>query len=166
MKKFLITLLICLFAVPSFAAWTIQAEIDDVADWNDGAKVYRVRVYMLSDGTDLAEFNLSTYLSSPQTDTQGKTHTRNYWTERLMGGVFYMVETDPGTAPDAAYTLSFDSDKGADILDLTGLSTTVTELNDASGDLGFFPILWDLQIDIGDIGSNNDVVDLYIYIIR
>ena len=166
MKKLLITLLICLFASPVMAAWTIQAEIDDVSDWADGTRMYRVKVYMLSDGSDLAEFTLSTYLKPPQTDTQGKVHKDNLWTDYLQGGYFYMVETDPGTEPDAAYTLAFDSDKGANILDLADLSVSATELNYGAADLNFFPVIWDLQIDIGDIGSAADYIELYIYIIR
>ena len=166
MKKLFLAILIMLFAVPSWAAWTIRAEIDDRIEWSDGTIMYRVKVQMVSDGTDLAEFNLSTYLSPPQLDTQGKVHKDNLWTEYLQGGYFYMVETDPGVEPDATYTLAFDSDKNASILDLSGLSTTATEINAAATDLDLFPIVWDLQIDIGDIGSNLDAVDLYIYIIR
>ena len=166
MKKLLITILICLFALPAMAGWTIQAEIDDVSDWEDGTRMYRVKVYMLSDGTDLAEFDLSTYLKPPQTDTQSKVHLDNLWTKYLQGGYFYMVETDPGTEPDAAYTLAFNSDKGANILDLSDLSVDTTEINSAASDLKFYPVIWDLAIDIGDIGSANDYVELYIYIIR
>jgi len=166
MKKLLITILICLFALPAMAGWTIRAEIDDASDWTDGSRMYRVKVYMLSDGTDLAEFDLSTYLKPPQTDTQGKVHIDDLWSKYLRGGYFYMVETDPGTEPDAAYTLAFNSDKGANILDLSGLSVDTTEINSAATDLDFFPVIWDLAIDIGDIGSSADSVELYLYIIR
>lgn len=166
MKKFLLAMLLLLFSVPAFAAWTIQAEIDDQSDWENGQRVYRVRVYMISDGTDLAEFNLSTYLKPPQLDTQGKVHPDDRWSEYLQGGILYMVETDPVVAPDSTWSLALDSDKGADLVTLSALSATATEINSLSGSLGFNPIVWDVQVDIGDIGSNLDSVDVYLYIIR
>lgn len=165
MKKLLITLFIVLFASTAIGA-TLQAEIEKNTQWSNDQRMMRIKIYVEPDGADLAEFSLKDYLGPPYTDTQGKTHSENYWTKYCEGGIFYQVETDPGTEPDAAYTLSFNSETGADLLDLTGLSTTATEVNGADADLGFLPVVYDLKIDLGDIGSDGDETTIYIYILR
>ena len=155
MKKLLLSILLSLLlVVPSYAAWTITADIVDSSDLGNGSKMYVVKISATSDNNDVAEFNLSSYLDS--TDMG-----------RVRGSSFIAVETDPGTAPDAVYPLAFNSQWGANILDLAGLSTTATEINDAATDLGFyFPIFGDLAIDIGDNNNQwtaNDTVDIYLY---
>jgi hypothetical protein len=165
MKKLFITLFIVLFASTAIGA-TLQAEIEKNTQWSNDQRMMRIKIYVEPDGADLAEFSLKDYLGPPYTDTQGKTHSENFWTKYCEGGIFYQVETDPGTEPDAAYTLSFDSDLDADIMDLTGLSTTATEINDVAATIGFRPIVYDLKIDLGDIGSDGDEVTIYIYILR
>jgi hypothetical protein len=140
----------------AFAAWTIAVTIDKDQPWKAGQRMYRVKVAGVSDGSDPAEFNLSTYLSSGWDGDMAK----------IKGGLFYMVETDPGTAPDAVWAVSFDSDLGANILDLSGLSVTETEMHDGANDLGFAPAVFDVGVDIGDIGSASDSVDSYIYILK
>ena len=152
-KKILIALLFLMLPGICFASWTISANITRGADYNDGTKLHEIVISATSDGSDPAEFNLSTYLTSAQMD-------------RIKGGFFYQVVTDPGTEPDDTYTLAFDNDLGGNILDLSGLSVTATEIHDAAADLGFFPIIFDLQIDIGDIGSASDSITIYIDIIK
>ena len=136
-----------------FGAWTITATIDQGANWSDGTAIHRVKISAISDGSDPAEFNLSTYLTSNEMN-------------RIKGGCFYQVITDPGTEPDAAYTLAFDDGLGGSILDLSNLSITATEIHDGGGDLGFYPIIFDLQINIGDIGSSSDSTTIYIDIAK
>ena len=166
MKKFLLSIFaLLLFASTSWGD-TLQAEIVKNTGWKNGQRMVLIKVYSEPDGADLAEFSLRTYLGPPYTDTQGKTHTTNKWDEYCQGGIFYQVETDPGTAPDSTYTLSFDSELEADLLDLSGLSTTATEIHDAGADLGYKPVVYDLKIDLGDIGSDGDETTIYIYILR
>ena len=165
MKKLLVALCILLFTVPAMGA-TLQAELEKKTQWSNGQRMWRIKIYIEPDGNDLAEFSLKDYLGPPYTDTQGKTHSENLWTKYCEGGFFYQVETDPGTEPDAVYTLSFDSDLEADIMDLTGLSTTATEITDVGTTIGYRPIVYDLKIDLGDIGSDGDETTIYIYILR
>lgn len=156
MKKLLliVTALLALFiASNAMAAWTITAVFHggDIK-WSSDHWVYRIKVSATSDGADPAEFNLSTYLTG---------------INKILGGYLWQIETDPGTAPDAVWAVSFDTGLGASILDLSGLSVSATELHDGSEDLGFNPIIFDdIQIDIGDIGSANDSVDIYIVIVK
>lgn len=160
MKKFnwlmLAVMVVCSFFLVGNAlgAWTVTGAIESNERWDSSHWIYRVKISLLSDGTDLAEFTLSTYLTAREM-------------AMLKGGMLWEVETVPGTEPDAAYTLAFDSGLGSNILDLAGLSVTAPERNDFSTDLGYSPIMWDdLQIDIGDIGSAADATVVYIYIIK
>ncbi len=156
-KKLLIALLITLFTAPCFAGtMTVTSTLEKSEVWITEQNVIRIKLVCVQpDANDTSEFNLSTYLNDGQMAT-------------IRGGLFYMVETVPSAtaAPDAAYTLAFDSDLGSGILDLSGLSTSAAEINSGDVDLGMFPTIWDLQIDFGDLGSASDSVTLYIYILR
>jgi hypothetical protein len=166
MKKLILVLMVIFLAitfltVSSFAAWTITAKSDKDVPWKNDQRIYRVKVYCLSDGTNPAAFNLS-----DEFDGVGGSGTESLFNSIIPGSIFYQVETDPGVAPDAVWTVTINSDIGGEILALTGLSVTTTEIHDAAADLGFPPIIFDLIIDIGDIGSANDEVTLYIYVIK
>jgi hypothetical protein len=128
-------------------------------DSNIEGNSFRVKIVAVSDGSDPAEFELNTStLSSYLSDNEMK---------RLKGSFLWQVETDPGVEPDGVWAVSFDSGAGADILALSGLSVSATELNDASTDLGYHPQIWDnVQIDIGDIGSAADSVTIYLYFLK
>lgn len=163
MKKLLITLCILLFTISANAQ---QAEIEKNTQWSNGQRMMRIKILLEPAGADLAEFSLKDYLGPPYTDTQGKVHKENYWTKYCEGGFFFQVETDPLVTPDAAYTLSFDSDLNAPIMDLTGLSTTATAITDVASTIGYRPIVYDLQIDLGDLGNGAESTIIYVYILR
>jgi hypothetical protein len=158
MKSILSAILIftiLLFSSAAMAAmnWTVSASLDSRVVFENDTALYRVKLSAVSDGSNPDEFNLSSYLSVSEM-------------AQIAGGLLYMVETDPGVAPDAAWAVSFDSDLGASILDLSGLNTTATEVNKASTDLGINPYIMDLQIDFADIGSDGDSVDVFFYIVK
>ena len=154
MKKLILIAVAVLFLMPSIAsaAWTITATVEQKLYWGNGRYIYRVKLACLSDGADPAEVLLSSYLTG---------NDRVY-----EGALLYQIETDPGVAPDAVWAVDFDTDLGADILDLAGLSVTATELHDVDAGVGFYPIVFDVGIDIGDIGSAADTVDIYLYFIK
>ena len=154
-KKMLICFFLLIFAAPSWAAWTVSATLDKSFKLGDGRYIQQVKIEAISDGSDLAEFEIDTYL----TDRDMK---------RIEGGVFYQVITDPGTEPDATWAVSFDDELGASILDLTGLSVSATQIHDVSTDLGngFYPIVTNIGVDIGDIGSESDSVTIYLLIVK
>lgn len=156
MKKFFLSLLFLLFLTTNaFAAWTIDVTLDSTTR---GDKL-RVKIVAVSDGSDPAEFELDTSTLN--------TYLNEYAMRQLKGAIFWEVETDPGTAPDAVWAVSFDSGAGASLLDLSGLSVSATERNDASTDLGYNPIIWDnVQVDIGDIGSASDSVTIYLIFLK
>ncbi len=132
-------------SVVSHAAWTIRASVD---------KEYsRIKICATSDDNDVAEFNLSDKMKANEIGCDGESHSYNLWAAHFAGKFFTWVETDPGTAPDAAYPLAFDNENGTNLLDLASRSTTANELEDAAQDLGAYKRVYDLQIDIGD--NNN-----------
>lgn len=157
MKKlfYLISILMSLlFAVPSFAAWTCTAVIDEAASWSlpKGAwqAVYRVQLTCDSDGTDPAEFLLSSLLSTQDLNS-------------IKGGVLYKVHTGPGTtAPEDAFTVALDGDLGEDWLTITTTSAA-TKFEEWDGENH---VVWDIQIDIADIGDSGEDVIVYFTIIK
>lgn len=149
-KLILIIVSLCIFFPATvLAGWTYTVTLDKKVIWNDGRRMYRVKVACLSDGSDPDEIALSSYI-----------------TDILDGALLYQIETDPGTAPDAVWDVDFDTGLGADIMDLSGLSVTASELHDVDNDAGFYPIIFDVQIDIADIGTSGDTVDIYLYFIK
>ncbi|NIS52201.1 MAG: hypothetical protein GWN94_13990 [Phycisphaerae bacterium] len=157
MKRLLCILIALFLAIPSicFGAWTFTGTIDQEVNWPNNQKLIVIKVACASDGTDPAEFNLSDEMANSLDIT------------KYQGGLFYAVETDPGAdAPDAVWAVDFDTSYGADILNLTGLSITATEAHDGASLLGFNVPIFDIQIDLGDIGSSGDDVDLYIHIVK
>lgn len=154
-KAILISVLLAfmLSAVSAFgAAGTITYGGTDSVQWHNNQTVHRVKITYLQPGAAAGDAFLLSSTTVP--------------TEIYQGAVLFQIETDPGTAPDAVYTLTILSDKGAPILALTGLSVSATALHNGAADLEFTPIVFDLSIDFGDLGSANDYVDLYLYFIK
>ncbi len=156
MKKIFSALLIVLLAASvSYGAWSYTAETQKRYTLSNGLKMYRVKLRAESDGTNGEEIILSTKLATP---TEGDT-IKPYEGARLV-----QVEIDPFRAPDNTYGILIKSDTGANLFNLSGLSTTETELVVASAGEG--SIVQDVKIDFDDIGSNKDVVDLYLYFVK
>ena len=161
LKWFALSALI-LISTPALATWTVTVSTPEPKSWRNGQVLYKVTIALVSDGSDLAEFSLVTEMTTDLGAQQTKA-----WIERMNGGLLYELVTDPGVAPDSTYTLDFDCERGGSLLDLAALSATVTEHTDFSEDLDWNPVFWgDLYIDIGDIGSNLDAVEIIIYIIK
>ena len=163
MKKkifgFLVGLLFLLSSVMVMAADTINVSIDKSYQTKAGW-VHVIKVELVSGaGADPDEFEL---------DTSGNTTELGLREmEQIRGGILWQVVTDPGTAPDAVWAVSFDNGAGASILDLSGLSVTATEIWDGSRDLGFYPVIFDnIGIDFGDLGSTADSAILYLVILK
>ncbi len=160
MKSLRLTALILMLIMTSGYAWgaamTVTYGGTQSETWNNDQRIRRVKLTCTqADANDPDAFLLSS-VSSPS-----GVPLSNY-----RAAIFFQFETDPGTAPDATYTLAIASDKGAPIISLTGLSVTATAMHNGAQDLGFTPIIWDLSIDFGDLGSANDSVDLYLYFIK
>ena len=158
MKKFILCLVtaLLLFAGPAFGAWSIASvtSFDQERAWvvarDKYQAVYRIKLVCTSDGADAAEFTLSTYISAAML-------------EKIQGGALYTVMTEPGAqAPDAAWTVTFDGDKGQDWYSHT---TTAADTKAEESKAGSW-IVWDMQIDFPDVGSASDIVNLYITIIK
>ena len=161
-KLFVMIAALAFISTPAFATWTITVSTPEPKTWRNGQVLYKITIALVSDGTDLAEFSLADEMA---TDLGAK--EADAWIERMNGGLLYELVTDPGTTPDNTYTLAFDCDRGGSLLDLAALSATVTEHTDFSEDLDWNPVFWDdLGIDIGDIGSASDAVEIIIYIIK
>lgn len=161
MKKILFILLLIglVFPTASMASWTINITTEPPMKTVSGVEIITIKINATSDGSDPDEFNLNTSTLNSYLNGQEMT--------RIRGGYLWEVITDPGTAPDSAWSVSFDDGLGGSILDLSSLSTTATELHDASYDLGFYHIVnSNIQVDIGDIGSSSDSVDIYLIIIK
>lgn len=156
MKKFILALAISMIFLTTnaIAAWTIDISMHAISN-----SCYRVTIVAVSDGSDPAAFSLNT----STLNTYLSDNSMNY----LKGCYLYEVITDPGVAPDAVWTVAFDDGLGGSILDLSSLSVTVTEIHDASEDLGFYALITNnIKIDIGDIGSSADSVTIYLIIVK
>jgi hypothetical protein len=154
MKKLLASILTLFVLTGSAwgAAGTITYGGTEEVQWRNGQNVNRVKITYLQPGAGAGDAFLLSATDTPPSFYQG--------------AMFYQAETDPGTAPDAGYTLAIASDKGSPILSLSALSVTASAIHDAGADLGVPPIIFDLSIDFGDLGSANDYVDLYLYFIK
>lgn len=151
MKKFLLFFLfIFLFGNTLYAAESVDISVEHASK----TSFSRIKIEYVSDGSDLEEFTLTTntlgnYLSST---------AMKYLKGKLLVG----VETDPGTGVNAAYTISIDSDNGADICTIPARSTTDPEYYNVLGaDVTYF-MADDLQIDFSDIGNDADTVTAYL----
>ena len=159
MKKFILVLtilttLIFFLAANAFAGWTIDISMHAISN-----SCYRVTIVGVSDGSDPAAFSLNT----STLNTYLSDNSMNY----LKGCYLYEVITDPGVAPDAVWTVAFDDGLGGSILDLSSLSVTVTEIHDASTDLGFYPAFTNnITVDFGDIGTAADSVTVYLILAK
>lgn len=155
MKKFILPLLLIaalLLPSVSFAAWTCTAARYKGTVWGE-ARAFWQRVYFIkleceSDGADPAEFLLSTYLAEESM-------------QEIRGGALYRIITDQGAQAPETYTVTFDDSFGADIKSITTTSTSQAERFDAGSE-----IIWDLQIDFGDVGDNLEDVILYLLFVR
>jgi len=155
MKKIaLIILSVFLSWSVAMADWTpTSAAITRADDWNNSSVSYEITIILESDGSDASEFALSTYL----TDQELK---------KIRGGLLYSVVTDQGTTDPETYTVTFDDEKGSDILSVTTTETGQAEVWPANVDLGAYPMIWDIQIDFGDVGDSGDDIVLYLRIIK
>ena len=154
-KKLFLTLLLVMLSVPLMAADPVIT-MDSVKDHGGGAKLYTVKVVLVSDGagSDRAEFNVSAYFDK--------------WSD-CTGGWFIGGEAVPATgatAPDAAFTLAFDSDKGSSLLDLATVSNSAPTYFDGAADVDGYPPVFDIGIDIGDLGTGDEAATIYLYIYR
>ena len=154
MKKLLIALFIVLIPVSVLATdMTVSScVINKQPEWRTKQQIFEVKLTLETDGTDQAEFAISSHCSQ-----QGVM-------DFIEGGLLYEVEIAPGTtAPDAAYTVTFDNEKGADIL-----SAAVTT-GDSQSQV-FYPVnravVFDVQVDFPDVGDSGDDIFLYLKIMR
>lgn len=150
LKRSLVLILSVLFFAGVALAGT-TATNTRTADMGDGNKIYEIVVtHVMDDGNDPAEFNVSAVLAG--------------W-GRIAGGFFLGAEVVPGTGdatPVGTFDCDFDTGRGANALDITGHSATVPSYN-ASDDT---PPVWDIQIDIGDLGNADDSVTIVIYVMK
>lgn len=164
MKKILALfalVLIFLYPFQVFAAWNIETKIKG-HKYSDGSRLLIMTVHGISDGTDPAPFNFSTYLSG---------NTVSLPMSSIRNGEIYAIETGSGvTLPDNAWTLSISNAPvsgvtGADIIGISGVTYTKETIYKANTDLGINAILTggDIILDIGDIGSSGD--EIYIRIL-
>jgi len=166
MKKILAAILLALLLftpqVFAAAAKAITPTIEGPEVWYNGQEVYRIKIVLVSTGAAADEFSLKDELT-----TDFDADYAQYWMDKLSGGILYELVTDPGVQPDATYTLSFDCELGGNLLDMAALSATVTEHTDFSTDLGYNPVFWnDIDITMGDLGTENDSTTIYIYIVK
>ena len=158
--KFIIIPLSLLFllvlAVPVFAtSMTVsECKMTKQDQYASKQQVYEIKLTLETDGTDQDEFNLSSHCDI------------NSVMRVIAGGQFWDVVTDQGTTAPDTYTVTFDSEKGGDLLSVTTTSTSKAEHWPADADLNYFPPIWDLQIDFGDVGDSGDDIILYIRIAR
>lgn len=147
--------IVMMFPLYADAAWTVAASIDQNAKWGEDANPtmtsYRVKIEVVADGSDVAEFNLSDYLSGAEM-------------AKISGGMLMKVCTVPSaTAAPTTYTLAMDDELGADLpITVTTTSTTAAEC--------FYPtesvIAYDYQFDFPDIGDANDAATVYLHILK
>lgn len=163
LKTFFVLLALLMIPCIAGAAWTITAAIPTTASdsisgtevWNNGQIVYIVRITVVSDGSDPAEFSLSDYLSAASMD-------------KIRGGVWTgnVINGDDTNAP-TTFTLAVDNYAGADLGDIATTETTKAEYFGASTDFGDDSIVvYDPQFDFPDIGDNLDTVVLDMIIIK
>ena len=138
------------------AAMTVTYVGTKTETWFNKQVVNRVQLKCLQPAAAAGDAFLLSSVSSPE----------SILTDYYRGAVLFQIETDPGTQPDGAYTLTILSDKASPILALTGLSVTASALHNGAADLGFTPIVYDLSVDFGDLGGGTEFVDLYLYFIK
>jgi len=154
LKRFILLLTLICFLFPSitFAAWDCSAARYKGTVWGEARafwqRVYFIKVECESDGADPAEFLLSSLLEEDEM-------------QDIRGGALYRVITDQGAQAPETYTVTFDDSFGADILSITTTSVGQAERFDAGSE-----IIWDLQIDFGDIGDNLEDAILYLLFVR
>jgi hypothetical protein len=152
--KRLIVLVAFIFMVASnaYSAWTVTASVDEISKWSNDMYTYRVKVTAVSDGSDVANFALSSYLSATGLNL-------------IRGGMLQKVVTAPGagaTAP-GTYTVVLTDELGASMpITVTTTSTTAAE--------DFYPtenvLMFDIYMDFPDIGDSGDIAYLYFYILH
>ena len=160
-KVMVLAALICLVSAPAFAISGITVETPQAKPWSNGQQMFMVSIAVVQPGaTGISEFSLRGAMNDSGIDA-------DFWIDIFTGGLLYEVVTDPGTQPDATYTLAFDCYRGGSLLDIAAASATVTEHVDFSTDLGYNPVFWkDLDITVGDLGSANDATVIEIYIVK
>ena len=153
-KLILILFVLACFLIPStgFADWTCTAARYKGTVWGEARafwqRVYFIKVECESDGADPAEFLLSSILDEDEM-------------QEIRGGALYRVITDQGAQAPETYTVTFDDSFGADIKSITTTSVSQAERFAAGSE-----ILWDLQIDFGDIGDSGEDAILYLLFVR
>jgi hypothetical protein len=159
MKKILIGLFVLIGLIIPFVGHTTvmtvsSCTMNKTQQYADGSILYEVKLILETDGTDQDEFSLSSYCN------------RDDVISLIEGGQFFDVITDQGTTAPQVYTVTFDSEKGGDLLSVSTTSVSQAQHWGADTDLYYFPPVWDLQIDFGDIGDSGDDVILYLRFLR
>jgi hypothetical protein len=153
MKKILsLALVLVLFAVPAFAAWTLSPASGSVIAKKSGTNSYQVQILFTCDGSASGTYNLNSLMSAKEFG-------------KIDGGFLMSVDVIPGTggvAPDAAYDVNVYNSAGTQTIDAT--TTSAASIHTYPTDAGSVTtpqqIIGSVPFDIGDIGTAGDQVTL------
>ena len=162
MKKFLIAILICLFASPAIAAWSVfTIEYVRTFDHKNEQEMSLIKISGTSDAGASGDLKMSTGLMTAHGAVQG----RLYW-ERLQGGFLYAVEYIPGAVtPTAASTFTFDTEDGTIILSETVTGADTGELFSGKVDADILIPITDFIFASSTLNADKNAT-WYVWILR
>lgn len=162
MKKFFLSMFILLFAVPSFAAWTVTVEYDNGYSWKDGSQMLVYKISATSDASSSGDVKLSTYLM-----TQYGSQTGKFYHDLMKGGTLYAVEYVPdGTdTPSTAGDITIDTASGTIVFAESVGTANTGEMFDGDVDVGVLPPLTDFIFACTTLANTKKAV-FYIWILK
>jgi hypothetical protein len=130
---------------------TITATVDKKSPYGDKT-LYRVKLH-LKQGTNSAigEIDLSTYLTDKVFD----------------GAMLYAVEVSPDTTSEKYFTVSVKTDTGSDgrrvayLSDIKNDEVSIKQITETSRSF-----VYDLKVDVTNMGDATNAVAIYFYLIR
>ena len=152
-KKIILTsVVLLLWAVPSFAEWTLS--VQDISK-TAGGHIHRWKVTCTSDGDALSATDLLASTLMPL-DMQNT----------VRGSLLMTMDVSPGTGsvvPDTTIDVTLSNSEGNSIYEDTAISeSSVTTGKELDEDYGFYlPVFSKLYLTLNDIGTAGDQVTLY-----
>lgn len=159
MKKLLLGLLGLLLSVSvAFAAAPACVSVtsfDKEVVWGvqtyGWQSMYRIKLECVGTGNDDDEVLLSSYISERMLGL-------------IQGGILKAVHTGPGSqVPDAVVVIGLDGDLGEDIETIT---TTSAASQFEEWVFTADHVIWDIGIDLPDIGDASDVIIMYFTVVK
>lgn len=170
MKKWLVVLVLMLFAVPSYAAWTVslattadtdlfQSASPFSADFGTQNKWYVFKVNVVSDASTSSTYTLNTLIDA----TTLPKSVKQQWKDRLRGSMLYCVKTlVVGTVTSS--TLTVTDEVGASLASgATG--TSGGAVLSGSGVLGTKVPVTDIKFSATTLG-NTEVAAFYFWVLK